>query len=100
MLFVDRRGVGVSRPCADFQARVILMYMTYQIKSAELIHALHKNSNKCVLVAGLFSKLTGTLYWVNSDFENMQLIEKVSVQIHFTLDLFLLSVNLLYNIVR
>lgn len=45
--------------------------MTYQIKSAELIHALHKNSNKCVLVAGLFSKLTGTLYWVNSDFENM-----------------------------
>lgn len=70
VLSVDRRGVGVSRPCTDFQACVILMYM-YQIKSAELIHALHKNSNKCVLVAGLFSKLTGTLYWVNSDFENM-----------------------------
>lgn len=42
-------------------------------------------------------KVTGT-----GGFENMscQLIEKVSVHIHFTLDLFLLRINLLYNIVR
>lgn len=39
-------GGGVDRPCFDFQACVILMYL----KSDELIHALHKNSSKYILV--------------------------------------------------
>lgn len=45
-MFVWMEGGGGDRPCFDFQACVILIYL----KSDELIHALHKNSNKCILV--------------------------------------------------